>query len=171
LLVFYLVDNYLPILKGIHLPRKKHAESLLVGPCCTLRACFSKRLRGRDAANRQYCRFPAVGAGQALIISVRNQSWVIKLDYNDGKETGNILWRLGYQGDFALQNGTDPQDWFYAQHDAHIISLNTSGVAQPLLFDDGNARVLNSGGPLRPAKLAFLSFSSTKPRKQRRSSG
>jgi len=30
-----------------------------------------------------------------LILSMRNQSWVIKIDYNNGKGTGNILWKLG----------------------------------------------------------------------------
>ena len=83
---------------------------------------------------------------KALILSMRNQSWVMKIDYDDGQGTGNILWKLGYQGDFALQGGTDPVDWFYAQHDANIISPNSSGTFQLLLFDDGNDRVLDSSG-------------------------
>jgi arylsulfate sulfotransferase len=83
---------------------------------------------------------------KSLIISMRHQSWVLKIDYNDGQGMGNIIWKLGYQGDFALQGGTDPQDWFYAQHDTNIISPNTSGVIQLLLFDDGNQRILDSSG-------------------------
>jgi hypothetical protein len=83
---------------------------------------------------------------KALILSMRNQSWVMKIDYDDGQGNGNILWKLGYQGDFALQGGTDPVDWFYAQHDANIISPNSSGTFQILLFDDGNDRVLDSTG-------------------------
>jgi len=83
---------------------------------------------------------------KALILSMRNQSWVIKIDYNDAQGTGNILWKLGYQGDFALQGGTDPVDWFYAQHDANVISPNSSGTFQILLFDDGDDRVLDSSG-------------------------
>jgi arylsulfate sulfotransferase len=83
---------------------------------------------------------------KALILSMRNQSWVMKIDYDDGQGTGNILWKLGYQGDFALQGGTDPVDWFSAQHDANIISPNSSGTFQILLFDDGNDRVLDSSG-------------------------
>ena len=80
---------------------------------------------------------------KALILSMRHQSWVIKIDYKDGQGTGDILWKLGYQGDFTLQNGTDPVDWFYAQHDANIARSNSSGVFSILLFDNGNNRVLD----------------------------
>lgn len=83
---------------------------------------------------------------KALIISVRHQSWVLKINYNDGQGDGQILWKLGNQGDFSLQNGTEPQDWFYAQHDVNVISANSSGIFQILLFDNGNLRVLDSGG-------------------------
>jgi arylsulfate sulfotransferase len=83
-----------------------------------------------------------------LIISSRHQSWVFKVDYHDGTGTGNILWTLGYQGDLTLQGGTAPQDWQYAQHDANVISNNSSGVLQVLLFDDGNNRVMDSSGDL-----------------------
>ena len=59
---------------------------------------------------------------------------------------------LGYQGDFALQSGVtnavDPVDWFNAQHDANLISTTTSGQLDVLLFDNGNQRVLDSGGTL-----------------------
>ncbi len=85
---------------------------------------------------------------KALIISVRHQHWVIKIDYNDGQGTGDILWKLGYQGDFTLQNGTDPQDWFYAEHDISIASPNSSGIFQMLMFDNGNQRVLDSSGTI-----------------------
>jgi arylsulfate sulfotransferase len=83
-----------------------------------------------------------------LMISMRTQDWVIKIDYNDGKGTGNILWHLGYQGDFALiQNGattTDPSLWFYGQHDINVVSQKSAGVFSVTLFDDGNNRVLNN---------------------------
>ncbi|HUE42785.1 MAG TPA: aryl-sulfate sulfotransferase [Candidatus Sulfotelmatobacter sp.] len=81
---------------------------------------------------------------KALIVSMRDQDWVLKIDYNDGQGTGNILWHLGYQGDFTLVGGTDPIDWFYAQHDANVITPNSSGVFSLTLFDDGNNRVLNN---------------------------
>jgi arylsulfate sulfotransferase len=84
----------------------------------------------------------------ALVISMRHQAWVLKIDYNDGQGTGNIIWHLGYQGDFALQNGTDPIDWFYGQHDANIISPNSTGVYKITVFDDGNQRVLDTSGTI-----------------------
>lgn len=57
-----------------------------------------------------------------IVVSVRHQSWVLKIDYNNEADTGNILWRLGYQGDqygpgFALTVGgvptDDPSEWFF----------------------------------------------------------
>jgi arylsulfate sulfotransferase len=81
-----------------------------------------------------------------LIVSMRHQHWVIKVDYRDGAGTGNILWKLGWQGDFTLHNGTDPIDWQYAQHDPNVISTNSSGVFQMMMFDNGNNRVLDSSG-------------------------
>ena len=85
---------------------------------------------------------------KALLMSIRHQSWVVKINYNDGAGDGSIIWKLGYQGDFALQSGTtnavDPVDWFWAQHDANIISTNTSGMIDVLLFDNGNQRVLQA---------------------------
>ena len=84
----------------------------------------------------------------ALIVSIRNQSWVIKVDYNNGQGTGNILWKLGYQGDFTLENGTDPEDWFAAQHDANVSSSNSSGTFQLMLFDNGDNRVLDASGTI-----------------------
>ena len=85
---------------------------------------------------------------KALMLSMRHQAWVIKINYNDGAGDGHIMWKLGYQGDFVLQSGAfnsvDPVDWFNAQHDANIISPNTSGAIDVLLFDNGNQRILQA---------------------------
>jgi hypothetical protein len=80
-----------------------------------------------------------------LILSQRDQSWVLKIDYQDGLGSGAIIWRLGYQGDFTLTNGTPP-DWFYAQHYANVVSPNSAGVFQLMVFDDGDNRVLDAAG-------------------------
>lgn len=75
-----------------------------------------------------------------LLLSLRNQNWIIKIDYRDGVGTGNVLWRLGAGGDFKLVNGVDPTDWFYAQHGPNYFSTATVGVFTLGLFDDGNDR-------------------------------
>jgi arylsulfate sulfotransferase len=80
-----------------------------------------------------------------LIISIRHQNWLLKIDYNNGTGTGNILWHLGYQGDFTLLNAdgstdTNATDWFYAQHGPSFVTPNTSGKFSLVLFDNGDDR-------------------------------
>ena len=75
-----------------------------------------------------------------LIMSLRHQDWVIKIDYQDGRGTGNILWRLGNGGDFSIVS-TDPWPWFSHQHDA---GFELNGVFD--VFDDGNTRVADNPG-------------------------
>ncbi len=79
-----------------------------------------------------------------ILLSMRNQSWILKIDYNNGTGSGDILWRLGEDGDIALVGG-DPSLWFYAQHYPNILSAD--GTTTTLaIFDDGNQRVLNDQG-------------------------
>ncbi len=81
-----------------------------------------------------------------LVISIRHQHWLVKIDYNNGQGAGDIVWKLGWQGDFTLQGGTDPVDWFYAQHGPSFVGPNTSGVYQLTLFDNGDNRPNESNG-------------------------
>jgi arylsulfate sulfotransferase len=76
-----------------------------------------------------------------VLLSIRHQDWVVKIDYANGAGTGNVLWRLGLAGDFAIQS-TDPYPWFSHQHDAQIDP--TTGLF--LAFDNGNTRVTMAGG-------------------------
>jgi hypothetical protein len=69
-----------------------------------------------------------------LLISVRHQDWVIKIDYAHGKGDGHVIWRLGQDGDFAVIS-SDPSPWFSHQHYAHYQDDSTL-----LLFDNGNTR-------------------------------
>ena len=80
-----------------------------------------------------------------LLLSLRHQSWVVKIDYRNGSGHGDILWKLGYEGDFTIASGS-PADWFFAQHDANIVSSNSNGYFQLALYDNGNSRVLNGDG-------------------------
>jgi len=78
-----------------------------------------------------------------LLLSMRHQNWILKIDYNNGQGTGNVLWRLGYQGDFTLVGGTDPTDWFYAQHGHSFATANTTGKFALVVMDNGNDRVFS----------------------------
>ena len=85
------------------------------------------------------------GASGDIIWSSRNQDWVLKIDYNNGSGTGNILWRMGNEGDFTFNNiYNDPWPWFSGQHDVGI-EKNGTGVLS--VFDDGNTRVSALGSP------------------------
>jgi arylsulfate sulfotransferase len=86
-----------------------------------------------------------------ILVSMRHQSWILKLDYNNGAGTGSVLWRLGYQGDFALtEEGiatADPSAWFSYQHFPTVVGQ--SGTQTTLgVWDNGDYRVLNAGGSL-----------------------
>jgi arylsulfate sulfotransferase len=70
-----------------------------------------------------------------LLYSARSQDWVIKIDYQKGAGSGDILWRLGKGGDFQI-NSTDSSPWFSHQHDPQFLSDNTTLT----LFDNGNLR-------------------------------
>jgi hypothetical protein len=80
-----------------------------------------------------------------LIISIRHQNWLVKVDYANGTGAGDIIWHLGYQGDFTLVGGTDPTDWFYAQHGPSFVTTNTTGTFSLALFDNGDDRVFAPG--------------------------
>lgn len=69
-----------------------------------------------------------------LIVSLRSQDWVIKIDYANGTGDGHVIWKLGKDGDFKV-NSTAPMPWFSHQHDVRYINDNTLVV-----FDDGNVR-------------------------------
>lgn len=76
-----------------------------------------------------------------LLLSIRHQNWIIKIDFNDAHGSGNILWRLGEGGDFKLVGGTDPTDWFYAQHGLYFFTPNTTGDFRLGIMDNGNDRI------------------------------
>jgi hypothetical protein len=81
-----------------------------------------------------------------LIMSMRNQNWVIKIDYRDGAGNGNILWRLGPDGDFTIPGGS-PSDYNYAQH-YPVLPSSSFGTYPLILFDNGNNRVVDSMGTI-----------------------
>jgi hypothetical protein len=80
-----------------------------------------------------------------ILVSIRHQNWVLKINYADGAGDGSILWRLGQGGDFTLEGGTDPIDWQYAQHAPSFFSQNTSGVFSLGVMDNGDDRIFPGG--------------------------
>ncbi len=72
-----------------------------------------------------------------LLYSSRSQDWVIKIDYQYGTGSGNIIWRLGPNGDFQLAS-KEPYPWFTHQHDPEFLADNVTLT----LFDNGNVRNL-----------------------------
>jgi hypothetical protein len=80
-----------------------------------------------------------------LIFSMRSQSWVIKIDYRNGRGTGRILWRLGNGGDLRLTNGHSARDWNYGQHEPAIFGARDAGVFDLGMMDNGYGRTLPDG--------------------------
>src|SRR5580698_580596 len=83
-----------------------------------------------------------------LILSMRDQNWIIKIDYQDGKGSGDILWHLGPGGDFTLANGESPSEWNTGQHYPVFLSPNTAGIISLLFFNNGNWRITGANSEL-----------------------
>jgi arylsulfate sulfotransferase len=79
-----------------------------------------------------------------LILSMRNQNWIIKINYGDGSGDGSILWRFGPGGDFTLPPGQDPIEWNYGQHYPTIVGSNSAGIFSMMFFNNGNNRLLDT---------------------------
>jgi arylsulfate sulfotransferase len=77
-----------------------------------------------------------------LLLSIRHQSWIIKVDYENGAGDGHIVWKLGQDGDYTLTNG-DPSQWFYAEHYPSVLSVDGSKTTLAV-FDNGNLRLDSS---------------------------
>ena len=76
----------------------------------------------------------------ALILSVRHQDWVVKIDYAGGAGSGDVIWKLGRDGDFTLDSA-DPDLWFSHQHDASYVPGTDNTIS---LFDNGNVRLVQN---------------------------
>ncbi len=82
-----------------------------------------------------------------LLVSLKDQDWIAKIDYNHGAGTGQILWRLGLQGDFKLTSLAGlPYPWFSGQHNPSFIGGKETTL---VVFDDGNTRHSLYGGNSR----------------------
>ena len=72
-----------------------------------------------------------------IVVSLRHQDWVIKINYENGTGNGSVGWRLGNEGDFTLTSG---QQWFSHQHNVSLVGQTV------LLFDNANEDYTQLGG-------------------------
>jgi hypothetical protein len=89
----------------------------------------------------------------AIIVSIRHQNWVLKIDYHNGSGDGHIMWHLGEGGDFKLVGGVDPTDWNYAQHGPNFFTADsdrTAGVFYLGMLDNGDDRLYPSSSKCKP---------------------
>jgi len=91
-------------------------------------------------------------ADGSLVVSVRDQDWVIKIDYGNGTGTQQVLWRLGLGGDFTM-NTSYPNPWFSGQHDAEF---QYGGGQVMSVFDDGNTRILQNPGQASRGQVLYV---------------
>ena len=76
-------------------------------------------------------------ADGSFIFSLRHQDWIIKVNFDNGAGTGNVIWTMGLDGDFTI-NSSDPYPWFSHQHDPGFVQNGNTTLA---VFDNGNTRV------------------------------
>ena len=74
-------------------------------------------------------------ATDTLLVSIRHQDWIINVDH----QTGDVLWRLGYEGDFVLDSGDE--NWFYHPHSPQwqpdgSMLLYDNGIGNPFIAAD-----------------------------------
>jgi hypothetical protein len=75
----------------------------------------------------------------SLLLSIRHQDWVIKIDYANGAGDGHVIWRLGPGGDFTTPL-PDVYPFFSHQHDPNFRDGTTIAV-----YDNGNTRCAQVG--------------------------
>jgi hypothetical protein len=96
-----------------------------------------------------------------LLVSSRHQDWIYKIDYQNGTGTGNIVWKLGNQGDFTLTDATGTGGTF--PYFSHQHGIEVSGGGNTILtFDDGNTRCATAPQPCDSRGQQYMINASTK---------
>jgi arylsulfate sulfotransferase len=104
-----------------------------------------------DGYDWTHCNCVQIAPDGNLILSSRHQNWVMKIDYQGGSGGGAILWKLGYQGDFALTGAsTADTDWFFAQHYPNLLKASGDQITLMSVFDNGNDRCYAMPGGCDP---------------------
>ena len=88
-----------------------------------------------------------------IVLSMRNQSWIIKIDYANGHGKGDVSVETRVSGRFhACWDSTSPADWFFAQHYANFFYGQRSSARLRLaVFDNGNNRFPDFSGNICPS--------------------
>ena len=115
-----------------HLDVKRGAT---LGELCQPNACPPLLLRS-SANDWTHANAIEAAPDGNLLVSIRNQDWIVKINYDSGEGNGDILWRLGNGGDFQL-NSTIQNGWFSHQHDPRFEPLSTDRL---MILDNGNVR-------------------------------
>jgi len=98
-----------------------------------------------------------------ILLSMRDQDWVQKINYANGSGDGSILWTMGPYGDFTILNPPTQYcgnpavfPWFTHQHDP---AFQASSIAYEVftVFDDGNTRVEECGGGDSRGMILYVS--------------
>lgn len=79
-------------------------------------------------------------ADNSIIVSLRHQDWIIKINYANGSGDGALVWTMGLDGNFSI-NSTDPYPWFSHQHDANFQDPNLTVLS---CYDNGNTRIVKA---------------------------
>jgi len=128
------------------------SRAALLGETCLKFPGCPPYYGGADANDWTHSNSVAETADGALILSVRHQDWVLKIDYQEGHGSGAILWRLGHDGDFTIESD-DPFPWFSHQHD---VSFEVADATRLDLFDNGNTRRVQDPEALSRGQVLVL---------------
>ena len=112
------------------------SRAALLGEKCAGNPGCAPYFLAADANDWTHSNSVAETPDGGLILSIRHQDWVVKIDYAGGQGSGDVVWRLGKDGDFTFDSA-DPDPWFSHQHDAEYEPDSHTAIA---LFDNGNTR-------------------------------
>jgi arylsulfate sulfotransferase len=101
-------------------------------------------LKAAVANDWTHCNSVAIAPDGNIILSSRHQDWVYKIAFQGGTGDGQVIWRLGKDGDFTW-NSSEAFPWQSHQHDAEY-----DGKGNVIsLYDNGNTRIGQFGGNSR----------------------
>jgi hypothetical protein len=132
--------DWLPVNRAAPLGETCHpCPNTATGHCCpiTLASVANDWLHGNSLA------YDSTDGN--LIMSLRDQDWVIKISYTNGTGDGHVIWTLGNESNlgpgnsFAMLNTPGiPSPWFGHQHDVEVQATAVPKLL--MLFDNGNTR-------------------------------